>query len=88
MGFARLNPSYRSRRSVKRSVSAFRRAKGYGDSLQFTRCFNVPSFSLEFLTPDAASRPQALSRLLDAAQKARIVFEPIIEPIILGPEAD
>ena len=26
--------------------------------------------------------------MLDAAQKARVVFEPIIEPVTLGPEAD
>jgi hypothetical protein len=26
--------------------------------------------------------------VFDAAQKARVVFEPIIEPVILGPEAE
>ena len=38
--------------------------------------------------PDAAPRPQAVPRLLDAAQKARVVFELMIGPIFLGREAD
>jgi hypothetical protein len=38
------------------------------------------------LTPRPARR--LFLRLLDAAQKPRVVFEPIIEPIILGPEGD
>jgi hypothetical protein len=48
----------------------------------------VPGLLLDILDSGAAPLPQALSRLLDAAQKRRIVFEPIIEPIVLGPEAD
>ena len=50
--------------------------------------YSVPRFgySLDILNPDAAPLAQALSRLLDAAQEARVVFEPMIEPVILGPE--
>ena len=44
--------------------------------------------SLDILDPDAAVRPEARSRLFDAAQKPRVVFEPIIKPIIAGSEAD
>jgi hypothetical protein len=29
--------------------------------------------------------PQALSRLLDAAQNARVVFELVIEPVLVRP---
>jgi len=47
----------------------------------------VPEVSLDILDPDAATFSQALSRLLDAAQEARIVFELIVEPIVLGCEA-
>jgi hypothetical protein len=47
-----------------------------------------PGFLLDILDSDTAPLSQALSRAFDAAQKSRITFEPIIEPIILGPEAD
>jgi hypothetical protein len=47
----------------------------------------VPALSLDILNSDAAPRAQAFSRPFDAAQKAWVVFEPIVEPIILGPEA-
>jgi len=40
--------------------------------------------SLDILDPDAAPRPHALSRMFDAAQKARVVFEPVVEPVVLG----
>ena len=43
---------------------------------------------LHILDLDAVSLAQAFSRLLDAAQKPWVVFEPIIEPVILGREAD
>ena len=39
------------------------------------------------LDPDAATLPQAVTRPLDTAQEARVVFELIIEPIVLGREA-
>ena len=57
-------------------------------SLQFTQIPAVTLFSLDILDPDAAPLPQALSRVFDAAQEPRVVLEPIIEPIILGREAD
>jgi hypothetical protein len=38
------------------------------------------------LTPRA--RPQAVARPVDAAQKARIIFELIIKPVFLGSEVD
>jgi len=44
--------------------------------------------SFEILHPDAAALPQALARTLDAAHKARVIFELIIKPVILGREAD
>jgi hypothetical protein len=47
----------------------------------------APEISLDILDPDAAAFPQAVARLLDAAQEARVVFELIIEPIVLGREA-
>jgi hypothetical protein len=37
---------------------------------------------------EVAPRAQALSSLVDAAKKPRIVFASVIDPIILGPEAD
>ena len=64
---------------------AMRSASNYGDSL-LSR--SVRGFSLDILDPDASTLPQAPPRLFDAAQQARVVFEPIIEPVILGPEAD
>jgi hypothetical protein len=48
----------------------------------FGRCHSTSST----LTPRPLA--QAISRAFDAAQKPRIVFELIIEPIILGYEAD
>jgi 7,8-dihydropterin-6-yl-methyl-4-(beta-D-ribofuranosyl)aminobenzene 5'-phosphate synthase len=50
--------------------------KDYGDSLLNG---SVRGFSRDILDPDAAPCAQALSRLLEAAQEARVVFEPIIE---------
>jgi hypothetical protein len=61
------------------------RISDYGNSLLDG---SVRGFSLDILDPDAAPLAQALPRLFDAAQKARIIFELIIEPIILGREAD
>jgi hypothetical protein len=57
---------------------------GYGDGLFIPA---VPVFSLDFLDPDAASFPQVVARLFDAAQKARVIFELIVAPFILGREA-
>lgn len=48
---------------------------------------SAPGFLLDIFDPDAAPLPQALSRLLDAAQEARVAFELVVEPVILGPEA-
>ena len=45
-------------------------------------------FSLEILDPDAAPLAQARPCVVDAAQKARVVFEAVIEPVVLGGEAD
>ncbi len=53
----------------------------------FTRC-SVRAFSLDILDADAAPGPQAPSRLVDAAKKPLVVFESVIEPVVLGPEAD
>ena len=41
-----------------------------------------------FLQLNAATCTQAGASLLDAAQKTAIVFEPVIEPVIFGLEAD
>jgi len=43
---------------------------------------------LEILNPDAAALSEAVACLIDAAKKSRIVFELIIEPILLGGNAD
>jgi hypothetical protein len=48
----------------------------------------VSGFLPDILDSDTAPLSQAVSRVFDVAQKARVVFEPTIEPIILGPEAD
>jgi hypothetical protein len=49
----------------------------------------VLGFSLDnILNSDTTPLPQALSGLFYAAQQARVVFEAVIEPVILGPEAD
>lgn len=57
----------------------------YGDSLLNARQFGA---SLDILDPNAAPGPQAPSRAIDAAQKARVIFELIVAPFILGREAD
>jgi hypothetical protein len=38
--------------------------------------------------PHAAPGAQLVSRSFDAAQNRRVAFEPIVEPILLGPETD
>ena len=43
---------------------------------------------LEVLELDSATSFQALARILDAAQEPRIILEPVIEPVVLGLEAD
>jgi thiamine pyrophosphate-dependent acetolactate synthase large subunit-like protein len=48
----------------------------------------VPGFSLDVLDPEAAPLPQAIAGMLDAAQKTRVTFELVIQPIALSPEAD
>jgi hypothetical protein len=48
----------------------------------------VPEFLLNIIDPDLAALSQAAVRLLDAAQEARIVFELMIKPVILGRETD
>jgi hypothetical protein len=57
----------------------------YGDSLLDARGLG---FSLHTLDPDAAASPRFSRAFSTRAQKPRVVFEPITEPIILGPEAD
>ena len=44
--------------------------------------------SFDILDPYPAALPQAVARPFDAAQKARVIFELVVEPVILGPEAD
>jgi|SRR5690349_3439769 len=44
--------------------------------------------SFDILNPDPATLPQALARTLDAAQKARVVFGLVIEPVVLRRDAD
>ena len=44
------------------------------------------AFLLNILDPDAVPLAQAIARLFDAAQKARVVFELVVEPVILGRE--
>src|SRR5580700_1566693 len=43
--------------------------------------------SPDIFNPDAPPCLQAVSRLVDAAQEARIAFELIIKSVFLGPEA-
>jgi len=45
-------------------------------------------FHFCILDPGAADLSEALPRLFNAAEKAYIVFEPIVEPVDRGPEAD
>jgi hypothetical protein len=45
-------------------------------------------FSIGVFDSNAAPGSQAVTRSLDAAQKTRIIFEPIIKPVALGREAD
>jgi hypothetical protein len=45
-------------------------------------------FRFQVFQANAASCPQALPRLLDPAQKARIVFEAMFKPIVVGFQAD
>ena len=54
---------------------------------ELRRRFTQTRRLFDILDSDAASLPQALSRLLDSAQEAWIVFELIIEPVVLGREA-
>ena len=44
--------------------------------------------TIDIFEPNAATCMQALTRLLDSTQKSRIIFEPVVEPIILGFEPD
>jgi hypothetical protein len=46
------------------------------------------AFSLDILDPDTVPLAQAIARLFDAAQKARVVFDLIVQPVILRREAD
>jgi hypothetical protein len=45
------------------------------------------AFSFNILDPDAAALSEALPRLFNATEKAHIVFESIVEPVVLGSEA-
>ena len=41
----------------------------------------VPLFRFNVFEPDAASCAQAASCLLDTTQEARVMFEPVFEPV-------
>src|SRR6266568_4955316 len=45
-------------------------------------------FRFEVFQPDAAPRLQAFARLVDSAQKARVVCKTILEPVVLRLETD
>jgi hypothetical protein len=45
-------------------------------------------FRFEIFQPHAAPFLQVLARLLDPTQKARIIFQAVIEPVVLRLETD
>src|SRR5262249_17340472 len=84
-GVVCVSPLQRRSRLRYYGDSLFAVLQYYGDSL-FDG--SAQAFSLDILNSDAAPLAKALSRTLDAAPEPRVVFELIIDPVILGSEAD
>lgn len=49
---------------------------------------HVPLFAFDIFEPGPTSRAQAVSRLLDTAQEARVMFKAVLEPVLFRLEAD
>src|SRR5260221_7718339 len=48
----------------------------------------MPLFAFDVFEPGPTSRAQAVSRLFDTTQEARVVFEAVLEPVLFRLEAD
>jgi hypothetical protein len=79
-------PKKRKRVRKRRLVSSVQDGITVGITVTVYLMPSIAASLLDILDPDAAPIPQALSRLLDAAQKPRVIFELIVEPFILRRE--
>src|SRR5947209_12741715 len=49
---------------------------------------HVPLFAFDVFEPGPTSRAQAVSRLFDTTQEARVMFEAVLEPVLFRLESD
>ena len=73
--FARQPPLYRP--------TTFPSLRAHSDGIVY-----VPLFIFDVFEPGPTSRAQAVSRLFDTTQEARVVFEAVLEPVLFRLETD